>query len=312
MKILAADVPDAAALGHVAAFRAVDAVEVADALAVLGILADAEKDVVVVNDGRGDDVAARAAAAEHVFGVFGVEVVLPEQLALERLEGVAPAVAAGEDHLRRAADFSEAGARPLAVQRVLAGVLARPDDFAGVAVHGDECGRVRRGQIQVPLVDPVGRVNVDEVADDDRRRSGQVVRKHAQLVDHVERPDDVGVFLLVVLLVLHRAVVFAVEHALDVDANQLAAIAHVIRTVADHARGRADALLGPVVHLPGGQLVVRGLPEELAGLSVEAEHHALVAFDLRAELTAVVRADEDAPAGDDRVAVCLGPERRAP
>src|SRR5262249_19559614 len=78
------------------------------------------------------------------------------------------------------------------------------------------------------------------------------------------------------------------------------------------AGGRADALLGPVVYLAGGELVVGGLPQQLAGLLLEAQHDALVALDLGPEIAAVVGADEDLAARDDRIAVRLRAQRRGP
>ena len=93
----------------VAALGRIDAPQDADAFAVLGILAGAEVDLVVVDDRRADDVVPRAAAAEFQNRVLGVGVELPQQLrlavlALVGLEAVEPAVAAAEDHLRHAAD----------------------------------------------------------------------------------------------------------------------------------------------------------------------------------------------------------------
>src|SRR3954468_10635188 len=80
----------------------VDAPEVADAGLVLGILADADVDAVLVDDRGGDEVVARAAAGQLVLGVLGVAVELPDQLAAAGVERIDPAVAAGEDDLRLA------------------------------------------------------------------------------------------------------------------------------------------------------------------------------------------------------------------
>ena len=81
----------------------------ADAFAVLGIFADGDVHQAVVDDRRADDVVARGLAAQAVERRLRVAVELPEQLgvafavALGR-EAVQPAVAAGEDHLRHAAE----------------------------------------------------------------------------------------------------------------------------------------------------------------------------------------------------------------
>ena len=56
--------------------------------------------------------------------------------------------------------------------------------------------------------------------DDDGRRVGEVVRIGADLLDHVERPDHVGVELSGELLVREGTVVLLVAEALDVQADQ--------------------------------------------------------------------------------------------
>src|SRR5262249_6538655 len=53
------------------------------------------------------------------------------------------------------------------------------------------------------------------------------------------------------------------------------------------------------------ELVVDRLPEELAGLFVEAHHDTLVALDFRVARVVVVGADKDLAAGDGRPAVGL-------
>ena len=58
---------------------------VADAFAVLGVLADGDVDHVVVDDRRADDVVARAAAAERRTSIPWDWVELPEQLGLPSL-----------------------------------------------------------------------------------------------------------------------------------------------------------------------------------------------------------------------------------
>ena len=58
----------------------------ADALAVLGVLAGADVDLLFVDDRRADEVAARALAAELVLRVLRIGVELPEHLAGVGLE----------------------------------------------------------------------------------------------------------------------------------------------------------------------------------------------------------------------------------
>ena len=76
--VLAAEVPDCAGRGDVALAAGVDGPEVALALAVLGVLADGDKDLAIVEAGRRDQVIAVAASAEFPNGIFGVAVELPD------------------------------------------------------------------------------------------------------------------------------------------------------------------------------------------------------------------------------------------
>ena len=123
--------------------RRVDAVQVADAFAALGILADRHVDPAAVEDGRGDAVVARL----RPDGVLGVQVELPERRAGPRVERVEPAVAAREDHLHHAIDLAERGRRPLAVQDAIARRAVLPDHLAGQPIDGQEARRARRGQL---------------------------------------------------------------------------------------------------------------------------------------------------------------------
>ena len=88
----------------------VDAPQVADALAVLGVLADGDVDQAVVNHRRADEVVAGALAHELELGVLRIGSNFHSSLALAvvvalGVEAVEPAVAAAEDHLRLAVDL---------------------------------------------------------------------------------------------------------------------------------------------------------------------------------------------------------------
>ena len=100
VEVVAAAVPDHALAGDVAVLGGVDGPEVADALAVLRVLAHADVDLVLPDHGVRDDLVGGAAAAQHVLRARRVGVELPEELARLGLEAVEPAVAAGEDDLR--------------------------------------------------------------------------------------------------------------------------------------------------------------------------------------------------------------------
>ena len=111
------------------------------------------------------------------------------------------------------------------------------------------------------------------------------MREHTQLLDHVQLP----------LLI-----------AIGVAADHFAAIADVVETVAFDKGAGADALARPVMHLPGRQLVMNDLPQELSRGFFEAHQNALVSLDLGVARVVVVGANEDLAAGDDRPAVGLG------
>src|SRR5205814_477832 len=110
----------------------------------------------------------------------------------------------------------------------------------------------------------------------------EVVREDAEFLDHVQLPDG---------LIVRRGT------------DDLAAVVDVIELVALDERAGADAFLGPVVDAAGRELVVGVLPEELAGRLLEAHHDALVALDVRDTRLAVIGADKDLAAGEDRAAV---------
>ena len=70
MEVLAAAVPDHAPLPVMSpSLAGVDGPEVADAFAVLGVLAHADVDLVLPHHGGGDDLVGGAAPAQDVFGV---------------------------------------------------------------------------------------------------------------------------------------------------------------------------------------------------------------------------------------------------
>ena len=152
-----------------------------------------------------------------------------------------------------------------------------------------------------------------------------VVRVDAGLGDEVARPEDVGVGRPrldrriaarghVLRLVGVRAAV-AVGHAPHVEAQHLAAVAEHVGAVPLDRRLRRDADLRPVE--VGVVLVLRELgddqlPEQVTVPLVEAHQDAAVALVLGVARPLVVRADQHAPAGDDRAGVALGAEVRDP
>src|SRR5688572_21733971 len=87
--------------------RGIDAPDATDPFAVLGVLAGAHKNLVVVKNGNGDGIVAGAAAASFQHGVLGIGVELPEQLRLALVpffgvEAIDVAVTAAINDLRHA------------------------------------------------------------------------------------------------------------------------------------------------------------------------------------------------------------------
>ena len=217
----------------------------ADAFAVLGIFADGDVHLAVVNHRRADDVVARGGRAERVERRLRIAVELPEQLRVAfavagGIEAVEPAVAAAEDHLRLAAEHGVAGRRPLAVQDVGAGRLVGPEHLAGVLVEGHEARRVGGGDVVVLDVDAVRRADEEHVAGGGDRAGGHVVLRDAELLHHVEHPNDFG---------------FVVGVAVGVEAADFAAAGDEPEAIAFDERRAAEAFHRPIVNAAGGELL---------------------------------------------------------
>src|SRR5262245_9595259 len=87
----------------------------------LRVLTNADVDFFVVNDRRGDEIVARALAAQLVERVLRVAIELPKELAIG-VERVNPAVAAGENHLGLAINHGVRRVGPLSVLDKLAAI----------------------------------------------------------------------------------------------------------------------------------------------------------------------------------------------
>ena len=298
-----------------------------------GVLADGHVGAVAVDDDGGDDFA--GAVVGGVFeglAIFGAILDRIGVVAEEFLEGleavlvgvglgvvaVAPAVAAAPDDHGLALDVGVGGGAPAGVQdalRDLGGFFA--EEFAGVFVHGDERGREGGGDVEVRPIDAVGGGDENAVADNQGGAAGDVVGENPEVVADVGDPEDVGALVghgdgFAVdggeLRLVHIGPLVAVGLALDVKADDLAAIGNDVAAVALDGDGGAEADIFPVADLAGADLRDDELPEERAGLFVETHEDAAVA-DLGGIAGGfVVGTDEDAAAGDARGAVGLGAE----
>ena len=115
-----------------------------------------------------------------------------------------------------------------------------------------------------------------------------------------------------VLGFIHEWAVIAVGQAFGVQADDFAPAGDEINAIAFDAGRGEQAKTFPVVHFARGEFGDDQLPEEHAGLFVEAKQDAAVALMLWIARVLIVRADEDLAAGDDDVAVGLRAEAGHP
>ena len=206
----------------------------------------------------------------------------------------------------------------------------------GLFLQHDQARRVRRADDLVRIVHAGAGVHVEEIAMHEDRAVRAVVRPDARLGRHVEQPQNIrilrpdrlprpgarredrrergwrrGVRRAMPRLVLERPVV-AVRHAFHIETHHRVAVGDVIHALAFHGRGRRHPLLGPVEIFVLMPLWHDELPEHLPVLFIEAKQHAAVAHLRRVARRAVVRAEVNAPARDDRRGMGMGPQRHAP
>lgn len=112
------------------------------------------------------------------------------------------------------------------------------------------------------------------------------MRENAELGANIADPEDVGAFgsdfggLAIVqgeFSFVHERTLIAVGLTLDVEADDFAAIGDDVAAVTFDGWRGADADVFPVADFTGAELGDDELPEEFAGLFVEAHEHATVA-----------------------------------
>src|SRR5712692_2134207 len=191
----------------------------ADAFFMLRVLADANIELIFPDSGGGQEVAARAGAAELIDRLARIAKELPNNFARLRLQTVQVTVAAGKDHLRLAGGVRVHGVRPLAVHDLLAGIILLPSQLARLLVERDKTWGIRRRNVDVAFVDTVARDDVEKIADDQRRTGRQVVREDIELTNHVIVPKNLS---------------------FEIGADHLAAVADVIQAAAFDDGGGAN------------------------------------------------------------------------
>ena len=220
-----------------------------------------------------------------------------------RIEGVENAVAAAEIDLVLSVHFPERRRTPLAVLDVrpdLRVVLA--EQIAGVFVERDEGRRERRGDIDVRPVLSVRGADEEPVTEVDDRAIRGVVRKDAEFIHHVVPPEDVGILWRdfdlrlarsghVLAFVLEWSLI-AVRLAIEIEADHFATAGRQPNFVALDGRRTEQAEILPVIDLARRELRHHELPDEVAGVFVEAHQDRTVVLETRVARGRVVRADE--------------------
>ena len=180
---------------------------------------------------------------------------------------------------------------------------------------------------------PVGRVDVNEVTDNQGRAVGSVMREDTELVDHVIAPDDIrilwpglerggGVFgraafidddvlHKVFCLVFERAVI-SVGQTVNVETEQLATAAHDVEAISFDSRRGEQPESFPVINLARGQLWNSQLPQQIPCLFIQAHQNAAVTQVPWVTGMLIIGADEHFTASHGNVAIALRPELRDP
>src|SRR5262249_9178537 len=239
-------VPDPPALGYVAAFGTIDAVQVSDAFTMFRVLAVGDIHFVVIDHRCADQLV----ASLWPHRVFRIAVELPELLSGQRVVTAHPAIALSMNDLNHVADLAHRRGRPLAVQNAIKHRIVFPGQLASIFIKGNQRWGFWRRNVDVALILPVRGANVYQIAVYHRGTIRHVVRLRADLLHHVELPDYIGVVLARQLLLFVGPIVLPITKTLRVQAINLAAVRHVIEPVALYQRRGTDALIRPVVHAP--------------------------------------------------------------
>src|SRR5262249_17506069 len=144
----------------VAALGCVNAVEMPDAFAVLRVLAVSHVDLVVVDHWRADQLVARLWPNR----ILRVAIELPELLSGHRVITAHPTVALTVNHLNHVADFANRRRRPLTVQNAIAYRVVFPRQLACLLVERNDRRSFWRRNVDVTLILPVRRADVEQVA----------------------------------------------------------------------------------------------------------------------------------------------------
>ena len=232
---------------------------------------------------------------------LGRGLVVGRRSVLEGIERIDEAVAGGEEDQGAAIHGAKRGRGPSAVKDVGGDkLIVAGDEVTGALVEHDEARRIGRADTPVGVVHARAGVEVKVIAVNEDRTVGGVVRPDARAGGEVEPPEDArreGAGWRVRFHMLHSSCCLP-HRGRRFEAEDFAAIVDQIDAVALDGNGRGDAALGPVVVDVLGALGDDELPEEGAGLFVEAHQDAAVALLRRVARVTVVRADVHAPASD--------------
>jgi len=318
--------PDEVGGGDIAAATGSDAFHPGGVLAPEPIPAAGHVQQPVVDDGHAVDVAGAgglvAVEAVHILlrcvwikvetppGLDPADRFVGGMILGQWIESVEDAVAAGEEEAGFALDDGEGRGRPGAVEDAWGDVfVVAGEDPAGVFVQDEKAGGIRGADLFVGVVHAGTGIEIEMVSVDEDGGMGGVMGPDAGFAGQVGMPEDIGVhrpegnerfaFGGLETGFIGEGTVIAIGETEEVEAEDLAAIGHHVDPVAiDGGRGR-EAGLGPVVIGIFGSFRTDQLPEQFAGLFIQAEQHAAVALMSDIAGIAVVGADQDPAVGDD-------------
>ena len=157
------------------------------------------------------------------------------------------------------------------MENVRARGVVGPEHFSGETVQADKarCFFLRHGD--VTIIDSIGCVDKEKIADASDRATAHVVLRDTQLGHHVELPNHICFVLIFIRLLFEGAIVLAIDEAFGVQASDFAAACDIPESVSIDQRCTANPLVGPIVHASRRELFAAVLPKEFAGRIVEAD-----------------------------------------
>ena len=290
---------------HIACTCRVNRPQMSDALAVFRVLPNADKNLVIVNNGCGNNRIARAAPAQLPHSIFWVAVKFPNQVASFGLHCINPAIASGANHLWLPIDNAISGIGPLPVQDIFGGISFFPHQFTRIEIDRNKAGRQRRRNGDMAFVNTIGSDDKQKIPRPHGRTGRQIVRKHIQLFHHVVFPDNIHADVACILFPGVWTIIFPIQKTLCIRAHHATLIGDIIHPIPANIRRGANTLLWPIIDAPRGQLGMRCLPEKFSIGFLKSHNHALVTRDFGVARDLIICTHEYFPAYPDGTGVGL-------